>query len=574
MANFAITPTDTTFTIDVGDDTVAAAASAAAASGSAGNAAADAALAQAAANQNTAPDIASGLAITSGSGTSDRFFTVKHSGPAEYREYRNDAGVATDFPQRRDNQRRRDFGEPAVMILPPPALATGRYMIWKQSPAVRVYSDGSKWWNTTTSPWAEIVAWWAPARCKLHVDFENDRYYWNGAVRALTDLTAVTGGYTLSDSLGVSDRCSTAFEYRHDHSATVAGTLLSFRTSTEDTRFVPWNIDANRKISRLYSFKTTGSADFLAFDYTSKVGEGGTYDGRGRHRVCGVMRHNQPLRSLVNANEIDTSAHNDGGNIAITSAPTRWGFAVRALANDNPLSNSELFSATVWAEELTDDEMFEVNNPINVPRFHLLGDSFLNLYKVLDAVRLGLEAEIDQYYAISQDGVGGTDEQQQAIRFATDFDKWHEHTLVFLNGGRDYQVDPGTVAGRNAYIDAGLHSVLNTLPHDRWVLTEAAPNTNDGTTARTDWNSTEAHVRNICGPHWVETLAPIQALSNGGTDDENYVNNLDLWPLSLRTSAGDFHPNAAGYTALGDIVADALIARGYHIAPSILPVSL
>ncbi|UAB76946.1 hypothetical protein INR77_08805 [Erythrobacter sp. SCSIO 43205] len=554
--------------IKVGENTAAAAASAT-------SAAESAALAQAAANQNTAPDIASGLAITSGSGASDRFFTVKHSGPAEYREYRNDAGVATDFPQRRDNQRRRDFGEPTVMVLPPPELATGRYMIWKQSPAVRVYSDGSKWWNTTVSPWTEIEAWWAPARCEAHIDRENARYYWGGQVRDVSELTAVGNGFILNDGLNVTDEITVRFEYRHDHSQTVSGSILSWWKSTGGVRweFSALNISADRKYWNFYGPKDTSGADFIQPNMLSKTNEGGTYDGRGRQRFSARFSQGSAIETRNGPGELQSKLFGDGAGLAV-SAPTRFGFGARAFDQGFALTNSEFFNGTVWSETLTDDEMYEVNAPLHVPRIHLLGDSFLNLYKVFDAVRLGLEAEIDQYYAISQDGVGGTDEQQQAIRFATDFDKWHEHTLVFLNGGRDYQVDPGSVAGRNAYIDAGLHSVLNTLPHDRWVLTEAAPNTNDGTTARTEWNATEAHVRNICGPHWVETLAPIQALSNGGTDDENYVNNLDLWPLSLRTSAGDFHPNAAGCTALGGIVADALIARGYHIAPSILPLTV
>ena len=597
MANFAITPTETTFSVQVGENTLAAANSATLAQawaesdtapGGAGTksakeyaqdaegfkdeAAADAALAQAAANQNTAPDIAAGLAITSGSGSSDRFFTVKYDGPAEFREYRNDGGVAKDFPQRRENLRRRNFGEPTLMVLPPPSFATGRYLIWKQSPAIRVYSDGSKWWNTTVSPWQEVEAWWVPARCRLYIDWERNRFWWDGAVRTIGNLTAVTGGYTLNASLGISTAFTAQYEYRHNHAATVSGTLLSWsNTGSNRTEFLAQDITTDRKQTLAFLPKATTGSDFISWSYGSKTDEGGTFDGRGRQRVVARVTNGGNLDVRVGPSEIHSLAFGDAAKVRVF-APDKFGFSARSFDNGEPLTNSQLMNCTIWPEALTDDELFEVNNPIHVPQFHLLGDSFLNLYKAYDGLRLALEANQDRYYAISQDGIGGTSLQQQAARFITENPRWHNATLIVADGGRDYaSTNPSTVAARNSYNNEALHSMLETIPHDRWILLGSAPNTNAGTAARTDFNASESHLANICGSHWVDTLTPIQELSNGSADDINYVTNLDLWPLSLRVSADDFHPNAQGYRAYGQVIADALIARGFNVAPTIAP---
>jgi lysophospholipase L1-like esterase len=35
------------------------------------------------------------------------------------------------------------------------------------------------------------------------------------------------------------------------------------------------------------------------------------------------------------------------------------------------------------------------------------------------------------------------------------------------------------------------------------------------------------------------------------------------WPLSIKTSVSDFHPNETGYAAIAQWIYDALLARGW-----------
>lgn len=451
-----------------------------------------------------------------------------------------------------------------VITLPPPQFAKDQYYRWLQSPPIRVFSDGSNWFDVSTTPATLIEAWWAPARCTFHADWENNRFYWNGKIRSSSDLKNTNGDFVLDETLGVTDSMTVNFEYRYDFSQPVSGTLLSWWSADSRQRgeIVAYDIDENRKLWRIYSAKDGGGADFLAPNLQSKFDEGGSFDGRGRQRAALRVSNGQPLYSRNGPGDLQIKPFGDGKGISL-NMPTKFAFGSRAWDEGDPLKNGEFFFATIWPEALEDDHLFDVNAPVHVPRFHLLGDSFLNLYKLHDAFRLRLEEYRDQYYAISQDGVGGTSERQQAERFANGFAKWHDSILILENGGRDYSSDPGTVEGRNAYFDAALQSILATLSHDRWVVTEAAPNTVLGTEARTEWNQTEAHIRSRAADHWLETLAPTQALSNGSAEDEDFVKRLGLHPLSLRVSEEDFHPNSNGTRARGAIIADAVVARGY-----------
>ena len=532
----------------------------------ANRAAADRALAVAAADdvnlallsQGSYPTIADGLANTFGTGTTGRFFAVPYDGVTPLRFFKNNAGVAEYYPRFLPI---RAAVATSFIALPLPANYFGA-ATWLDGAPKNVYSDGVTWWDRDTS--TAILDWWRPGGATLHVDFVNSRFYWNGAVRALADLTAVTGGYTLSGyDPGLAGSCTIATDYRIPVYATAAtGTLFSSsgtpaNGSGQRIELVPYNFG-----TRWYFPFTT--ANFWTNSLASKKNEGGSTDGRGIQRVISRFTSGAAAHSITNNSDLHVSTDANAAFVVGTLVPSvKLGFSVRGYDNAQPLANMDLRSVTIWPTALTDTQMDEYARRAPVKPVHLLGDSFLNLYKVLAETKVVADAGT-RYVPVSQDGIGGTSLTQQATRYATARAKWRDATLVIVDGGLDYAAGEvaTTEADKQALNSAALHKMLATITHDRWIYLGAAPNTDLGTGVRTDWDAMQNFMRSICGSHFVETLAPMQALSDGSADDIDFIAR-GLWPLSTRTSSDDFHPNTKGQAGLGSIIDAALRSRGW-----------
>jgi hypothetical protein len=171
---------------------------------------------------------------------------------------------------------------------------------------------------------------------------------------------------------------------------------------------------------------------------------------------------------------------------------------------------------------------------------HLLGDSFLNGYAALHHM-----TPTDRYVGTSQDGLGSTSLLECAIRYRDGDPKWHDSTLVIADMGTSSMAD----------LQAGMDMILSILPHDRWFYLEPAPTHNLGTPQRDDYENRLALLRDICGSHWVPTLVHAQAQSDGSPEDEAEVAK-GLWPLSIKRSLTDFHPNAKGDAFFGRLIRD------------------
>jgi hypothetical protein len=424
------------------------------------------------------------------------------------------------------------------------------------SPPVLAYCDGVKWWNTATG--AEITLWWLPQGASLHVDFENDHYYWGGAVKTISDLTVVgAGGYYVDHSAGITTQALVVLDYEADNDGgDPAGTIFSWTSGYPSGNRLEWTDAQNSSYGdglRVYCSVFTPAAEYQGFNYNSMSQDdaGARYLGNERHRVFMTLKNS----TLVRQKSDNGVLRNGIRTVGTLATPTRIGFNCRAWAPttpDNQPTNQEMKRVTIYSTIPADSHIEVIGQTGVAPPFHTLGDSFYNLYDTMQ----NIEKLITQgYVGRSQDGLGGTLLSQQAERYRTNGDHFHDSTLIIGDFGMDSTAAQAIEA---------IKKILGLITHDRWIYLEPAPNTDDGTAARATHDGIVNTIRAFVGEdHFVETLVPAMAESDGSPADLAKV-AARRWPTSLTVSEGDFHPNhTLGCPFLGALIHQALVDRGW-----------
>lgn len=391
---------------------------------------------------------------------------------------------------------------------------------------------------------------WLPVNADLHVDFTNSQFYWGGQIRALSDLTVVpAGGYSLNYAFGFAGTAIVVMDFEHNQAATPSGCPFSWMSGYPGGNRVEMDVTTTSldKGVRLYVPLLAGGAGYQVFVATSKDGEaGGFYVGSGRRRVVIKIKNGQLIRYMPDNGDI----RNGDKTVANLATPTKIGFGCRAWAATNPdlqYTGGTLHRVTIYNADLSDSIIDELGK---VSPVHLIGDSFLNLYKITSKL---IDLTSPAYVGYSQDGVGGTSLAQQAIRFAANNAKWRNSTLVISDFGLDDTAEAAITA---------IDDMVALLSHGRWIYLQPAPNISVGEARRSDWETRVSEIAAHCGSHYVPTLAEAYSRSNGTAGDIAEVAK-ELWPLSLKTSTSDFHPSALGDQMIAEIIKSALQARGW-----------
>lgn len=395
-----------------------------------------------------------------------------------------------------------------------------------------------------------------PAEPAVDIDIENDLFSWGGERRAPADLlTAANGSRYVDYGAWHTGTTTVVIEYELDEASSPSGHLFSWTSGYPSGNRVEvsvttggsgtWNI-------RIYNSRRFPSADYDTLPSYSKSGESGTRYNDGRRRQIIEIEEGEVYRSKSDNSVI----HVDDNGSNSLSTPTRLAFGARAWASgepDLPLANGTLHRVTIYNRKLTDAEIHALGQTGFAPAIHLLGDSFLNNYRVPERLKQILAADSRPYLAISQDGVGATTLTQQVDRFLSGDRIWRDATLVFCDFGFESDYDTAV---------AQINRATAALNHDRWLFMEPAPNQADGTGTRDDFDTLMGQLETFCGDHWVPTLA--EAISRGdGSANDNAEIAKNLWPLSLKTSTSDFHPSLLGYDMLGDLVYWNAFRMGY-----------
>lgn len=397
------------------------------------------------------------------------------------------------------------------------------------------------------------VDWQPPAGAILYADFRLNRFWWNGAKRQLSDLTAIgDGSYTLPfAALGAS--LSGGFTVRSETIATGNSGSVYFgwrNSGTQEWRLraahntisgvaTRWQVDiAGNPNTPLSSSLVATCADFNGSDLTSigsgfnrsifSVPIGGPY----------ITKSNMGAPS-VGTNTVGTVV-NPNGLLHFMRAPDSGALA----------TGIALQSITLWGAPMTEAQLVAANEHSPYPPLHFLGDSFLTHGQF----RMPLKTTVDatgNFVTMTQDGIGGTTLTQQNVRFQNTPQAWGS-TLIVVDGALE-------VTGAQAITE--LTSMVGSLTHDRWAYMQSNPINPIGDSRRTDWIAYDAAIRAFCGPeHYIETLPTMLASGNGSTADNNKI-ALGQWPTSICTDG--VHPFGDGYSILVGLIRAHCQAQGW-----------
>jgi len=448
--------------------------------------------------------------------------------------------------------------------LPAPSTLSGQ-TVRLVGPVSTIYatSDGTTWTNARTD--VEITPYWLPLDAKLHFDVDNEHFYWNGAVRALSDLTVeTTGGYSLADDFDFTGEATVVLETEAAAlPANFANTAFSWTTGYPSGNRIEVIEAANPTYGdglRIYVAPGNPTANFENISISSIIGEAGAvWRGTERTRYVFNVKSNTNNVFKCDNSQVATGAQGSG----TLGTPTKIGFGNRVWApagvSDNGFTGGTLKRVTLYNATSSTPVMHIIGKTSQYHPVHLLGDSFLNLYDVMQQLRKQF-TDAGVYISTSQDGVGGTSSTQQAVRYTETRTEWQDATLVWAEMGAD---------GTLAEWQAAFATVRAAMKHDRFLVVEPAPNLDDGTTARDTFDAFVEGMRAACGGNvadggnFVPTLEAAMALSDGGAQDLAKV-AARRWPTSLTVSDADFHPNhLAGAPFLAGQIYDALVLKGW-----------
>lgn len=430
--------------------------------------------------------------------------------------------------------------------LPEPSLVPNEFVYRIGGVPLLCYSDGVNWHDVAKQ---EIMTtWWLPKDCEIYVDFINSRFYFNGAVKLISDLVYEgTNLYSLPYALTSSDITIISTSYKIKDSVP-AGTLLSFSGGVPSGHRIdlnPYNTDEGRYY--IGGFVTAGQ--YVYPNYKSKLAESGVFKCDGRRTVCSVFSKTNGFKNLVNNSTI-SSAITPTINNDLTFTRIGFNCGVHTSSGVNGIvSGCGLEKVMIFKKSLSTFELETFGKGGVVTPLHLVGDSFLNNYVVTSGLNL-LLSNLSYPIGISQDNEGGMSMTAHAIRYANNNSKWYDSVLIIGEFGFD---------GTNEDFIIALKDMLGRLKHNKWLILEPAPLV-AGT--QESWDLKLKEVIDIAGDRYIRTLAPAFALSNGSTEDIAEVNK-GLWPLSLKISTSNFHPSKLGYSMISELIYDKLIELGW-----------
>ena len=431
-----------------------------------------------------------------------------------------------------------------VAELPEPSLVENQFFYLLGEPPILCYSDGIKWFDISNQ--TELTKWWLPKDAEIHVDFVNNRFYFNGEVKTIADLTSTVNGYTLNYSL-VSNDLSLIIEYEKEKGLTPSGSIFTMTGGFpygQRIELVPYNISE----SRYYINGVAAVGGYTYPNHKSKLNEDGLYQGNGNTRIVSVFSLGNNIIHQVNNGQKKT----DSTSITTSPSITKIGFGCgvhTSSASSSPLTNATLKRVTIFKKKLNSTTIESLGKGSLHTPIHLVGDSFLNGYSVFDQLALNIKNK-KYYLGMSQDNQGGQSLTAHSIRYANNDKKWYDSVLVIGEFGRD---------GTGEEFILALRDMLSRINTDKWLVLEPAPILE---TTQEEFDKFNKELISICGSRYVRTLAPAQALSNGSPEDTIEVNK-GLWPLSLKVSTSNFHPNEKGYAFIGNLIYNKLIELGW-----------
>jgi hypothetical protein len=443
---------------------------------------------------------------------------------------------------------------PIVSALPSPSSVADGYeaILVGGSTPIRVYCDGAKHWDMTSG--AEIVNWWLPPGAIIHWDFANSRFYHNGSTQTISAFTDHGDGsfsiaYTDTGSWWGSGNFTLAIDYVLDFGADPAGHIFGwyysganfFRVEVQNADSAPYT----RRWVRGYVAPTAVAGEAI-FPNQNTPGQSVIIEGRHYHRALFSVPSIGTNKALDNGNFIAAGTSVNGSIFVPNTFRIK-----RNVTTGVPATGVDVKSITIWPTAFSDAQLYRYNRGGSSlsPPVHLIGDSFLEFHFVKEGI---ISNTLTGYVPISQDGVGSTTLAQQATRFeATPL--WWDATLVIVDGALELD-------GQSA-IEA-INRMVSKLTHNRFLYVQSNPIHPIGDSRRTDWVANQGAIRGFFGEeHYLETLAPLQALGDGGANDNADI-AAGIWPRSLRGDATHL-TQATRSGAYADLIYAKLDANGW-----------
>lgn len=413
-----------------------------------------------------------------------------------------------------------------------------------------VVQNGGKWYEMSGR--SEVTPWWRPEGASGVFDFANSRFWWDGATRAIGDLTGVT--------------VSGESRYRLD------GLDLSIESSQEYTVLLEYVMPATHELSGsqfLFSMTDTGVAnnrsEFSAGSaaastaglpslfharpsgssatYTPRYYFGGTAGSfrpmmNGRTRVVYSVKPGEAAIYGMNGYPVIQSGTSVSGTISIN----RLGFGYRALnaTEDAPTLSDDLFNSlrvVIWPYAMTAEQVeraIDHSEQGLLPQLWIM-DSYGFDPGINDSANFGAGVGIpgkfkantssDGYRSVSCHWHGNTAWYRASSGGAGDsfLDKlatvhgqanWSEryrrYVHVFIDGGHDESAD---------LIQSGILAALEYFDHDRWVYNETVYGADKpiGNINRTYYDVETPITREWCGPRFIALYDAMRALSSGNS---------------------------------------------------------
>lgn len=448
-----------------------------------------------------------------------------------------------------------------VWQLSDPTLARNydREVILVGQPPVRAWCDGLQWWDLGAG--TVIDPWWLPSGAVVHVDFDNERFYWDGEIKSIGDLTDNgDGSFILIPDAPIdfsSGEQVIVYDRTFDMAGSPGGVLWQVREGTGSVGSLRAQPPAlPNTVERIIGNYYATSGQTINLSMTSIAGETATFPNTGRHRQLVRMKNGQQI--TYQPDNGDYREVVPAGARVVTTIPDIERITLNCswATGSGPgslLTDATLHTFTMYDRDVTEAELEAVGRTGIAPPAHILGDSFATLYRPQHNINKLLEDEgIPGCLPLSSDAIGGTTLDQQFVRYRDNNPKWRRSTLVIAEMGASFNM-----------IEA-LKDILGLIEHERWLVLEPAPNKGQilGTPGRIAWDKRREELKQACGPNWVPTLELALSLSDGSPEDEADVAN-GIWPRSLTKSGTDFHPGARGDDFLAWVIFNALAARGW-----------
>lgn len=384
---------------------------------------------------------------------------------------------------------------------------------------------------------------WLPAGASLVLDFDNNRFFWGGEERALSDLTASGSGYYMDDVSWWNSSWTFAVEYTPPETLADEETMFSLADMAGTERLEFLLAPGAGGAARLYANPPNGACNIF-------------YHARADDMSPDVVSPRQRAGFSITPGTVPWSGVT--GNLITqvgTTVPgdfvglNRAGFGYLARFNIQYFTGA-LHKIFAWPMALTPDQLAKVLTTGDRRHVHMLGDSFAN--SMIEIALLALTT--DRYIPFSRDGVGSTTLAQQAARFAAMPSRYYDATLLIMDG---VATDDAATAL------AALDDIVSRLTHSRWAYIEPGFGEDHklGTSNRLALDAWLAAIQSYCGAdHYVPTYDAMLAANDASTEDLQDVTD-GIWPRSLRSDG--LHPNEAGMGVLAATTLAFCEAKGW-----------